>query len=294
MKSYLKKIFFKVLYHVAPQKNAQLHYKFVKNKQLNLKHPQTLEEKINWMKFNTDTTEWSRLADKYLVREYIKSLGYSDLLVQNYGHWQNANEIDFEKLPQKFVLKTNHGCGTNIFIEDKSQISDIKSIKDKLNKYLSQKYGDITCEPHYLKIKPCIIAEEYLKEENNAISSSLIDYKVWCFSGKPFCIWACHNRTDVSVQVGLYDLDWNYLKDESEFSAHYTDGRGILPRPTTLSQMLEAASKISKDFPQVRVDFYEVNGKLYFGEMTFTACGGYAIPYTQEFLLKMGKQISII
>jgi hypothetical protein len=146
-------------------------------------------------------------------------------------------------------------------------------------------------EPHYLKIQPLIIAEEYLKEKSSN-SSTLIDYKIWCFNGKPFSVWACYDRKDDYVYVGTYDFDWNYHPEGSVFDNHYRKGV-LLPKPKTLGQMFHYAEVLSKPFPQVRVDLYEVNGKVYFGELTFTSFGGMMDFYTPEYLLEMGEKVSL-
>ncbi len=148
---------------------------------------------------------------------------------------------------------------------------------------------------NYITIEspPLVIAEEYLVEHNNTISSSLIDYKIWCFDGKPYSIWACYNRTKDSVLVNSYDLEWNCLPEKSIFTKHYQNGKGLLPKPKCLNRMLEAASILSKGMPEVRVDFYEVDGNVYFGELTFATLAGHIDFYTPEFLLELGNQCKL-
>ena len=145
-------------------------------------------------------------------------------------------------------------------------------------------------EIHYRSIPPCIIAEQLLDASKQAVSSSsLIDYKVWAFDGKPAYIWCCLNRTADSVEVITYDTDWNAHPEYSENYYHFIPTDKRLPRPVTLDEMLHAAAILSKGHPQVRVDFYEVDGKLYFGEMTFTSSAGVNGFYTREFLLELGR-----
>ena len=128
------------------------------------KNPKTLNEKINWMKFNTDTTEWTRLADKYLVREYVKERIGETALPKLYAVWRSADEIDFSKLPKKFILKTNHGCHTIMPVLDKDKM-DVNIVKRQFNVWMKKQYGYDTAEPHYMKIKPMIIAEELLDND---------------------------------------------------------------------------------------------------------------------------------
>lgn len=221
-------------------------------------NPKDLNEKIIWLEYCTDTTEWTRLADKYKVREFIKERGLENILIKLYGKWDNADNIDFDCLPQKFVLKCNHDCGSYHLI-DKEKGFDKKEIISNLNNHLKYKFGTHNGELHYARINPCVIAEEYI-ESNNTLSSSLIDYKIWCFNGKPFCIFVIHNRTHRSMCTNVYDLEWNVHPEWSVFSEHYQNGGGIIPRPESLDKMLKAAAILSKGFPQVRIDFYDIGG----------------------------------
>ena len=257
---------------------------------MNWSDPQDLNEKINWLKVYGDTSMWPNLADKYNVREYLKDKGLSSILVPLYGKWDSVDELDFRSLPPQFVLKTNHGSGEIMVVKDKSKL-DVGEVKSSFRIWLKEKYGFLQGEPHYLKIKPVIIAEELLVEKNNSFSTSLVDYKVWCFNGKPYCIWACYSRTKDGTYVGTYDLNWNYHPEWSVFTNHYKNGGPVVTKPKSFDKMMEAAAILSEGFPQVRVDFYDVDGKLYFGEMTFTSNGGYMQFYTDDFLLQMGKQI---
>ena len=132
-----------------PKKVASERYKKAMGKDLDWENPKDLNEKINWMKFNTDLSEWTRLSDKYRVREYLKERGREDLLVKLYGVWENANDIDFDALPDKFVLKSNHGCGTVILVKDKNTL-DKSHVRKQMNGWIKNKYGILTAEPHYL------------------------------------------------------------------------------------------------------------------------------------------------
>ena len=156
------------------------------HKLLKLRNPQTLNEKILYLSLCTDTTLWTRCADKYRVREYVKECGLEETLVKLYGVWRNPHEIDFNKLPEKFVLKGNHGCGDVFIITDKFQMDKEKIVRS-LEKDLKEKYGALEAGMHYMRIPtPVAIAEEYLEndEKTSKISNSLIDYKIWCFNGK--------------------------------------------------------------------------------------------------------------
>lgn len=261
---------------IFPKFYADRLYKIYFGRKINWKNPTEFNEKIRWLQFNTDTTKWSLLADKYRVRKYLEERGYGDMLVKLYGVWDSADDIDFDKLPESFVLKTNHGCGSVYVIDDKSK-ANLNHIQQELNKSLSEKYGVKTAEPHYFPIKPVIIAEESLHQDGN-ISESLIDYKFYCIYGEPQFCAVIFNR-DIEhhkYEVRLYDMNW---QDISHLLRKYSPTkRGLteIPKPKTFEKMKSFCQEVCKEFPFVRMDFYETNGKLYFGEFTFTpaACTG--------------------
>lgn len=258
---------------------------------INWESPVDLNEKINWLKFNSDTTKWSELADKYAVRKFIEEKGYKQYLVPLLGVWKNANEIDFSKLPDSFVLKTNNGAGTVMVVEDKALISQRK-VRTQLNKWLRMSFGLKQAEPHYLRIEPLIIAESLLRDESG-ISSSLIDYKIWCFDGKAFGTWVCYNRHRFEADTEWHDMEWNYRPEWSVFTEHYKNGNGKIPKPQNYEKMISFAEDLSRGFPQVRVDLYNIDGNIYFSEMTFTSAGGYMYFYSKDVLLEMGKLTKI-
>lgn len=254
--------------------------------------PRDINEKIQWLMCFSDTTEWTRLSDKYLVREYVKARGLGSILTKQYGVWNDARNIDFDLLPNKFVLKCNHDSGSTVIL-DKTQDIDFEGIVHYLNNRLKQKFGYVNCEPHYNTIKPLVIAEEFIesKDEETAFSTSLIDYKVWCFNGTPHSIWTCYSRNEGHTFVNEYDLMWNLHEECSVFNNHYRNGKGLVPKPRTLDQMRDAARVLSEGFPEVRVDFYEADGRLIFGEMTFSSLGGRMDFYTEDYLKQLGDMI---
>ena len=265
-------------------------YKSVFGRELNWVNPRDLNEKINWLKLYSDTSMWTLLSDKYRVRDYIKQKGLEEILVPLYAKWDKADDIDFSKLPVSFVLKANHGSGDAIIVRDKTKIDEVK-IRKEMKKVLRQKFGYKEGEPHYLGIIPCVIAEQFLEQINDSWTTSIVDYKIWCFSGKPKYIWACYSRSKDGVYVETRDLNWGYHPEKSVFTHHYKDGGGVVPRPKCLNRMIDIASILSEGFPQVRVDLYEIDGKVYFGEMTFTSNGGYNNFYTQDFLNELGDNV---
>lgn len=253
--------------------------------------PRDINEKIQWLMVFSDTKEWSRLTDKYLVRDYVASKGYGDHLTKLYGVWKRAEDIDFDTLPDRFVLKCNHDSGSYCIVDNK-KICDKNEHKRKMDSCLKRKYGYQYSEPHYNRIKPLVIAEEYL-EDDSSFSTSLIDYKVWCFNGQPHSIYVCYSRNHQGKYTNFYDLDWNVHPEWSVFSEHNKDGVGKVPKPSCLAEMLEIASGLSKGFPEVRVDFYIVHNKVYFGEMTFTACAARNRHYSPWLLKELGRQCDL-
>ncbi len=261
-----------------------------------LNHPQTLNEKILWLALNTDTSQWSRLADKYSVREYVKECGLEDILVTLYGVWDQAKDIDFNVLPNSFVLKTTHGSADVIVVKDK-QNTDLEAARQKMQNKLDEHLITSGAELHYLRIPRKIIAEEMLFNDpiSSKYSSTMIDYKIWCFNGRAQYIMVCMNR-DVhgkdSVELLLYDNQWNPLPQYDVYSAEFPIASPI-PKPQDFEKMLEVAEKLAKPFPVVRVDVYNLAGKIYFGEMTFTSYGGIMNYYTDEFQQLAGNMIDL-
>lgn len=272
---------------------CKMRFRKMFGRKIDLKNPRDINEKILWLSLYSDITEWSRMADKYAVRSYVEDLGLENILVKLYGKWDNAEDIEWDKLPQQFVLKTNNGSGTVLLVPDKSKL-DIPETTKLMDAWLHKNMSSSTTEFHYDSIEPCLIAEELLdfSQDSNA-STSAIDYKIWCFNGKAYYVWACANRNEESTDVALFDREWNYLPEKSVFNEHYREQKVLVKRPKNLEEMLAVAEKLSEPFPVVRVDLYNINGKIYFGEMTFTSLGGTMDFYTQECLSEMGDLIDI-
>lgn len=256
-------------------------------------NPKTLNEKILYLSLMTDTTRWSDLTNKYRVREYVKDCGFKDNLVELYGVWYDALEIDFENLPQMFVLKTNHGSGEIKIVFDKESINK-KKIISYFNEAIAKPYGEIEAGRHYSRIRPCIIAEQLLINDllSKEYSKSVIDYKMWCFNGKVYYTWVCCNRNVHGAEVLLYDRDWQAHPEYSVFTRHYQRGN-VISRPENYDLMIKMSETLARPFPCVRVDLYNIGGKIYFGEMTFTSLGGMMNYFTNDFLDKAGSLINL-
>lgn len=279
-----------------PETLLKIRYRYVFKKPLNLKNPQDLNEKILWAKLYSDTTAWTELADKRAVRSYVEKLGLGEILVKLYATWYKKADIDFDALPESFIIKANNGDGkgTNKIIHkseltSKKRIECIRMIEGWLNR---KNIGALHAEPHYRNMKPCVIAEEVLPLEPG--TTSLTDYKMWCFNGKCYYVWVCNDRSEGgnSAHVMTYDMDWNAHPEFSVFNSDYLRG-DIIPKPRNFDRMVEIAEKLSKGFPELRVDLYNIEGKIYFGELTFTSQGGFMDFYTPEFNKELGSKFDI-
>lgn len=286
---YMKDLFWQFLYKLSPKKSAELGYNRLSGGEvMHWNNPQDLREKIIWLQFNSDTSLWTLCADKYRVREYVREKGCGDTLNDLYGYWKDANEIDYDSLPESFVLKTNNSCGQMFFVRDKSSC-DKESMNRQLNKWLKKRYGYKGAQMHYLRIKPLIIAEKLMINTLEP-DKSLVDYKIWCFNGAPEVVWVAFNRTKESYEYSAYDLDWNNISEKvlDTKSAHYS-GRDF-PRPLSFDRMLECAKALSKPFKEVRVDYYDIDGHAVFGELTFTAGNVY---FTKEYYNYLGTKVCL-
>lgn len=261
----------------------------------NLKTPQTLNEKILWLALNTDTTEWSRLSDKCAVRDYIKGCGLEEILVTQYKVWDDASQIDFTDLPQSFILKTTYGSGVKM-IKDKNQC-DIEKIRKMYHSLNKNFLITSSAELHYMRVPRRVIADEILINDTVSAqySRTLIDYKIWCFNGKVHFIWVCLNRFITNkdgAEVMLYDRDWNPKPEYCVVTTDFTLAP-LIPKPNGYEHMLEVAEILSKPFPVVRCDLYNLDGKIYFGEMTFTSYGGVMDFYSEDFQVLCGNIIQL-
>lgn len=262
-------------------------------KPLNLDNPQTLNEKILYLALRSDTSQWTELADKYQVREYVKSKGMESILIPLLGVWDNATEIDFTLLQGEYILKSTNGCGDFVIVDSHKKLDECK-IRNIVNKMLHTNYGEMEGGIHYMRIPHRVVAEKLLVNDSisKKYSTSLIDYKFFCFNGKPEFILTCMNRDKFGTDLMTYDLGWNAHPEYLRFSSHYRQSN-VIPRPQNLERMIEVAEQLSKGFPVVRIDLYNIAGDIYFGEITFTSLGGMMNYFTDKFLLESGRKISL-
>ena len=239
-------------------------------KKLNLDNPKTFNEKLQWLKLNDRKPEYTRYVDKYEVRSYIRETIGEEYLIPLLGVYNSFNEIDFNKLPNQFVLKCTHDSGGVILCRDKSKL-DIDATEKKINKCMRRNYYYQGREWPYKNLKPRIICEKYLEQDE--IGHGLIDYKFMCFNGQAKCIFVCSNRNSTTgTNIDIYDMDWELIPCEREIN---TASKSIINKPTNFDLMVKFAEILAKNIPFVRVDFYEVKEKLYFGEITFFPAAGF-------------------
>lgn len=262
-------------------------YKKNLGKELDLNNPKSFNEKVQWLKLYDSTPEKAYLADKLKCRKWVEDkIGpqYLIPLIRMRGHTgggaKRIDEIDFFELPNSFVLKTNHGSSTNIIVKDKGKLN-LKEARMKMNRWISSNYGfNQGFELHYGMIQPRVFCEKYMGENLN-------DYKFFCFDGKPDFIWVDVGRYTNHCR-NIYDLEWNELP--------FIIGRFkrvAVDRPKTLELMIKLAGELSAGFSFVRVDFYEIEGKVYFGEMTFTSSSGREKFYPNEYDTIIGSRVRL-
>ena len=256
---------------------------FIKTRRfLNLKNPKRFTEKIQFYKLFHHKKILNQCADKWSVREYIKSKGLSHILNDVYGVYNNFDEISFASLPEKFVIKITSGSGMNLFCKDKS-LFNIDKARIKIEYWLSVNMYLLGREWCYKNIDRKLIVEKFLEDSDNSFNG-INDYKILCFNGKAKYIWVDVDR-QTSHKRNFYDLDWNYIDVESD---HPNFG-DCLKKPQNLDEMIKIANIIAIDFPFVRVDLYSVDSKIIFGELTFYPCTGYLIFKPDKFDFLLGQ-----
>lgn len=259
-------------------------WKSCMNYPLNLDNPQTFTEKLNWLKLYDRNPLYHNLVDKYEVKQWVTDKIGAEYVVKTYALYNSANEIDFEKLPNSFVLKCTHNSGGMIICQDKNTL-DIAKTKEILLKGLNVRdYSNINKEWVYKDVRPRIIAEELL--EDNTFEE-LVNYKFWCFNGEPRVMYITVKTDD--IWENFYDMDFNPL----DISHGYRKYEGKIDKPIAFEQMKEIARKLSQGIPHVRVDLYQIKGQPKFSELTFYDWGGFANIYPIEWDYKIGSWIKV-
>lgn len=282
------------LYNISPKLllyfRFLLHYNYYK-KSLSFKNPITLDEKIQCLKlgYYKDNPLITQCADKYSVREYVKACGAEEILIDLYGVYDNASEIPWDKLPNKFVLKWNFGCGQNLICKNKEQLDINQTIKliDKW-KTLHKTFYKYGAEMQYKPIIPKIIVERLIEPNGGGVP---VDYKLYCFNGKAYCLLTCTGRAQGKTKFYFVDKDWRLLRLNKAGRDAASDF--VPEKPLGYERLFEYAEKLAKPFPFVRADFYLDNGNVIFGELTFTPCNGFDTNRLIETNIMFGEMLDL-
>lgn len=265
----------------------QFAYRAQMGKRLNLDNPVTFNEKLQWLKLYDRNPNYPKMVDKLTAKDYVASIFGNDYTVPTLDVWENADEVDISKLPEKFVLKCTHDSGSIIVCRDKSKFN-ITEAKEKLQNHLRRSTYWFGREWPYKNLKPRIIAEKYLqnktdgitKEENGERQQELTDYKFYCFNGYVDCVMICYDRESGDTKFYFFDRDWK-LKRINKRGVQAPEGF-TLPRPSCLTEMFDIAAKLSVGIPFARIDLYQSDNQIYFGEITFFPESGFDPNYLPE------------
>ena len=279
-------IFRELLYDLSPLLLVEYLYIQQTGRIFHPKDPRTFDQKVLWLMLYWRNPLKARCADKYAVRSYVEENGLGHLLPESLGVYSNSREIDFDKLPGRFVLKCTHGSGFNIFCLDKSRF-DIAEARRRLDGWMKKDISKLGGEIHYASIKPRIICVEFLGDR---FGKPPMDYKVYCFDGRAHCTMVCTDRGQGTTKYDFYDLEW---KNVLRYCRPGSSSNRDIPKPEAYEVMIDAAERLSKPFPFVRVDFYSIRGKAVFGEMTFTPSGGIDMDLTDTAQDTMGQLIRL-
>lgn len=251
------------------------------------KNPKTFSEKLQWLKLYNRKPEYTIMVDKYAVKEYVAKIIGEEYIIPTLGVWDTPEEINWDELPNQFVLKTTHDSGTVIVCKDKNEI-DFKIVKKRLKKSLKKNYFYHGREWPYKNVKRRIIAEQYMEDRD---SEDLIDYKFYCFNGEPIYCQVIRDRRSKET-IDFYDADWNHMPFVG-LNPIVKNGITQVVKPYNLEDMLSICRKVASQLPFVRVDLYSIQRKVYMGEITFYPASGMGVFTPQEWNYKLGELISL-
>ena len=287
MNANLKIILFKYLFRFIPDSIwLKLCFKRKMGYFPDLKNPKTFNEKLQWLKLHDRNSLYTKLVDKYEVKKIVADIIGEEHIIPTLGVWDTFDEIDFDKLPNQFVLKCTHDSGGLVICKDKSKL-DIQAAKKKIDACLKMNYYWAWREWPYKNVRPRIIAEEYKVDESG---TELKDYKIFCFDGEPKFLFVATDRNIGQTKFDFFDINFNHLPF-SQIYPNNTNARIEKPRGGAL--MLEFAKKLTQNFIHCRADFYDINGKVYFGELTFFQQSGFGKFEPEEWDLKLGELIKL-
>ena len=268
------------------EKYLKIMYKYSMHKKLDLDNPKTFNEKLQWLKLYDRKLIYTKMVDKYEVKEYVGKIIGDEYIIPTLGVWNRFDDIDFESLPNQFVLKCTHDSGGLVIVTDKNNF-DKKASRKKINHCLKRNYYKNTREWPYKNVKPRIIAEKYMVDESHY---ELKDYKFFCFDGECKAMFIATDRNaDSETCFDFYDKNFNHLP----FTNGHPNSNKNIKKPENFDIMIKLAEKIGKNLRQCRVDFYNVNGKIYFGEVTFFHWGGLKPFVPEEWDYTFGEFIKL-
>ena len=278
----------RILKNVPDKPMVKLQYRIKTGNKLNLKNPCRYTEKLQWYKLNYRTDLMTKCSDKFTVREYIEDKGFGNLLNPLFAVYDNPDEVDFDALPNSFAMKCSVGSGLNYFVSDKSK-ENYDQLRQMLREWYkddSYSYGREWC---YKNCKPRILIERLIPRND---VNDLPDYKFFCFNGKVFCLYTMIDYTDnhENGKLGFFDRDFNQMP---YYRLDFKPITEPISKPVCFDEMVATAEALAKDFPHVRVDFYDVNGQVVFGELTFYNASGYTKFTPDEFDFIMGEKFKL-
>ncbi len=261
------------------EKYIKLLYELKVKKKLNLENPQTFNEKLQWLKLYDRNPEHMKMVDKYEVKKYVSSIIGEEYIIPTLGIYEKFDDIDFEKLPNQFVIKCTHDSASTIVCKDKNKF-DYKMAKNKINRCLKRNYFYQGREWPYKDVKPRIIIEKYME---NTDGTAIDDYKFYCFDGKSNYVMICRERDTGNPKFYYYNREWEFQRDMSWDAKKLTEIEiAKISKPKDLEKMFEIAETLSKNIKFVRTDLYYINNKIYFGELTFFPLAGIDTTRTKE------------
>ena len=272
--------------NMPPEQFLRRMYRVQMGRELNLDNPVTYTEKLQWLKLYDHRPEYTVMVDKYAAKQYVADRIGEQYVIPLLGVWERVEDIDFDALPEKFVLKTTHDSGALVICKDKSTL-DIDAAKKRLGHFLKRKYYDCNREWPYKNVKPRIIAEAYMEDSKY---KELRDYKFFTFGGTPKVLYIAQGRGRGEPTVAdFFDMDFNHLP----FTIDHDTADVPPEKPECFEEMKRLAAVLSEGTPQLRVDFYEVDGRVYFGEMTFFHCSGFDAFHPEEWDKTFGDWVTL-
>lgn len=276
IKKYINILLNSRIFRIIPDKTyLKIKFRIKFNRKLNLKQPQTFNEKLQWLKLYDRNSEYTKMVDKYEAKKYVENIIGKEYIIPTLAIYDKFDDIEWDKLPNEFVIKCTHDSGGLVICKDKTKL-DIKSAKKKINKCLHRNFYYLGREWVYKNLKAKILIEKYMGTQDQ---EELVDYKFFCLNGEPKFLYISEGlENHATAKMSFVDMEYNMEKFHRK---DYKTFEKLPAKPINFEKMKKLAKILSKDIPFLRVDFYEIEGKIYFGELTFFPCSGY-MPFKPE------------